>query len=65
MINQGVDYRTLPPRGPGAPPELFIETPRGGLRLIVRSPAEDRQRPHAAEPRLDAAAVEELLKESG
>jgi len=26
---------------------------------------EDRQRPHAAEPRLDAAAVEALLLETG
>ena len=65
LINQGVDYRALPARAPAAPAELFIETPRGGVRLVVRSPVEDRQRPHAAEPRLDAVAVEALLLETG
>lgn len=69
MINAGIVYRVAPARHAEAATELFLDTPRGGLRLIVRSENGARQRPRLArngqpELRLDAAAVELLLNES-
>ena len=44
LVSHGVAYRCLPADRDGAA-ELFIETPRGGVRLAVRSPEDLRQRP--------------------
>ncbi|MEO5766539.1 MAG: hypothetical protein ABIR52_14635 [Casimicrobiaceae bacterium] len=66
LINADIAYRLPPLSRADAPPELFIETPAGGLRLIVRSAAAQRQRPlrdAQGQPvaRLTAAALETLL----
>ena len=67
LINEGVDYRAVPVRGADAPPQLHIETPRGGVRLVVVDAATQRQRPRkrpdgSPEPRLSTAALETLLR---
>lgn len=66
LINGEVEYRAGPMRGPDAPTELYIETRRGGVRLIVRDEREARQRPRRGETkaRLDAAQLERLLDEA-
>jgi hypothetical protein len=66
LINRGVPYRAGPAL-PHAAAELYVDTPAGGIRLVVRTPAMARQRPRRDrqgrdEPRLDADAVAELLK---
>jgi hypothetical protein len=68
LINQNVDYRTPPLRGPERPAELAIETEAGLVRLIVRSVAASRQLPRKdrhgqAETRMDAEALSALLAE--
>ena len=65
LINAGVAYR-LPPTRADAPTELHIDTPAGGLRLIVRSATAQRQRPlrdAQGQPvaRLSIAALQLLL----
>jgi hypothetical protein len=62
LINRNVPYRVAP-GARHATTELFIDTRRGGVRLVVRTPADARQRPRrgADEVRLDAAGVGELL----
>lgn len=65
LLNAGVAYRAMHADHDGAA-ELFVETPRGGLRLSVREAADARQRPRRdrhgnEEIRLDADAVAELL----
>ena len=62
LINAGVNYRTAHEGAANAPAELYIDTPRGGVRLVVRSPEAARQRPRAAEERLDRAGVEAILR---
>jgi hypothetical protein len=67
LLNAGVAYRAMHSDRDGAA-ELFVESPRGGLRLSVRAPADARQRPrhdrHGNEElRLDAEAVVALLGE--
>ena len=44
LVNDGVRYR-VPPGSRDAPSELHIDTPAGGVRLIVVSEAARRQRP--------------------
>jgi hypothetical protein len=66
LINAGIAYRLPPPTRADAPTELHIDTPAGGLRLIVRSAAAQRQRPQRdaqGQPvaRLSIAALEALL----
>jgi len=66
LINAGVAYRLPPPTRGDAPTELYIETPAGGLRLIVRTAAAQRQRPQRdaqGQPvvRLSIAVLETLL----
>jgi len=66
LLNAGVDYRTMPARVADDAHELYVETPRGGVRLSVRTPGAMRARPrrdrHGREVlRLDAVAVEALL----
>jgi hypothetical protein len=52
LLNAGVTYRTMSTAEDG-PQRLYIDTPRGGIRLAVRTPEESRQRPrrdrHGAE----------------
>jgi hypothetical protein len=66
LINAGIDYRVAPERRAAAPAQLHVETPRGGLRLIVVDDNAQRQRPHrrgdgSPEVRLSATALEALL----
>jgi len=66
LINSNVDYRVAPMRSAEAPAELQIETPRGGVRLIIVSDVAARQRPRrradgTPEPRLSTTALEALL----
>lgn len=65
LVNARIDFRALP-GGTDEAPEYYVETRRGGVRLTVRSSKDLRGRPRRdrhgrEEPRLDAAAVEELL----
>lgn len=64
LVNRGVAYRVAAGASPHAAPELFIDTRRGGVRLVVRTPFAARQRPrHSSDdPRLDAVALAELLE---
>jgi hypothetical protein len=67
LINAGVRYGVAPPRRRDSPPELQIETPRGGVRLIVATAAARRQRPRRdpqgnEEIRLSSAEVEQLIR---
>lgn len=66
LINRSIAYRVAPGISQHAAPELFVDTPRGGVRLIVRTPAGARQRPRrerrgAEDARLDAEALAALL----
>jgi len=68
LINRSVAYRVAPGVPLQAPPELYIDTRRGGVRLIVRTPNGARQRPRrerrgADDVRLDQRALTELLRE--
>jgi hypothetical protein len=62
LINGNVRYRVAPEDSQHAAPELLIDTPRGEVRLIVRTPSAARQRPRRDEARLDAAKLAELLR---
>jgi hypothetical protein len=63
LINADIAYRAAPMRSGEARTDLYIETRRGGVRLIVRDEREARQRPRRdEEARLDAAALERLLE---
>ena len=63
LVNRGIAYRVAAGASPHAAPELFIDTRRGGVRLVVRTPLAARQRPRrgADDPRLGADALAELL----
>lgn len=62
LINGDVAYRVAPGVSTHAAPELFIDTRRGGVRLIVRTPQAARQRPRRGDDaRLDAEALAELI----
>ena len=66
LINIGVSYRVPPARSRDAHSELHIETPRGGIRLIVMNDAGRRQRPRRDaqgndEVRLSISALSALL----
>ena len=63
LINRNVGYRVAPAPSQHAAPELYIDTPRGGVRLVVRTPFAARQRGRRDEARLDAAALAELLED--
>lgn len=65
LLNAGIAYRAMHADRDGAA-ELYIETPRGGLRLSVRDPTDIRQRPRRdrhgnEEMRLDANDVAALV----
>lgn len=63
LINADVAYRVAPGVSAHAAPELFIDTRRGGVRLIVRTPQAARQRPRRGgdDVRLSAEALSDLL----
>jgi hypothetical protein len=61
LINRSVVYHVAPGIGQHAAPELLIDTRRGRVRLIVRTPFGARQRKRE-ETRLDAVALTHLLE---
>ena len=67
LINHAIPYRVAPGHDQPGSTELLIDTRRGGVALVVRTPAVARQRPrrdrrgNGDEVRLGAAALEELL----
>jgi hypothetical protein len=66
LINRNIAYRVAPGNSTHAAPELYVDTRRGGVRLIVRTREAARQRPRrdrrrADDVRLDANALRELL----
>jgi hypothetical protein len=65
LINLSVPYRVAPSASQHASPELFIDTPRGGVRLIIRTRFAARQRSRRDETRLDAVAVAQMLRDEG
>ena len=67
LINRDIPYRVAP-GGPqhGGSTELRVDTPSGGVALVIRTPALARQRPRrdrrgAEDVRLSAGALAELL----
>jgi hypothetical protein len=65
LLNDRVEYRPLP-NDAGEAGEYYVDTPRGGVRLSVRTPQSSWSRPrrdrHGRDTlRLDAAALEKLL----
>jgi len=64
LINRNIAYRIAPGAAQRSSAELFIDTRRGGVRLVVRTPLAARQRPRR-EVRLDAEEVAELLRGEG
>jgi hypothetical protein len=65
LVNRNVAYRVAPNASQHASPELFIDTPRGGVRLIIRTRFAARQRSKRDETRLDAGAVAQMLSDEG
>jgi hypothetical protein len=65
LINGNVAYRIAPGVAQHAAPELLIETPRGDVRLIVRTPIGARQRGRRDEVRMNAHALAALLAGEG
>ena len=68
LLNAGVAFRPMPARAGDDAYDLYVDTPRGGVCLRVRTPGAVRSRPrrdrHGREAlRLDAGAVERLLDE--
>jgi len=66
LINRNIAYRVAPEASNHAAPQLYIDTPCAGVRLIVRTLSAARQRPRrdrrgAGEVRLDARALSDLL----
>jgi hypothetical protein len=66
LINRNIAYRVVPGASQRAAAELFVDTRRGGVRLIVRTPFAARQRPRrerrgSEEARLDAESLAALL----
>jgi hypothetical protein len=64
LINRDVAYRVAPGVAQQAPAELLVDTPRGSVRLVVRTPIAARQRSRREEA-LDAAQVAQLLEKAG
>ena len=67
LINRNISYRVAPGRAQhGAMAELYVDTRRGGVALVIRTPAVARQRPRRDrrgndDVRLNATALAELL----
>ena len=69
LLNANIAFRSYPSGGGDDAYDLYVDTPRGGVRLQVRTPGALRSRPRrdrsGREPlRLDAEALERLLSES-
>jgi len=65
LANAGIRYAALPPREADTGAQLLVETPRIGVRIVIVTPQQRRNRPRRDdEPRLEAAAVEALLSPS-
>lgn len=67
LINRNIAYRVGPEPAPHMAAELYIDTPRGGVRLTVRTRVAARQRPRrerrgADAARLDVDALAQLLE---
>ncbi|MEO8486000.1 MAG: hypothetical protein ABI585_06630 [Betaproteobacteria bacterium] len=70
LLNADIAFRPFPDRSADEGYDLYVDTPRGGVRLQVRTPGSMRARTRRDREgrealRLDAAAVEALLSESG
>jgi hypothetical protein len=68
LLNEGVPYRPMPAAG-GSTHDFYIDTPRGGVRMSVRTQDEARQRSRRnrhgnREVRLDASGLTALLSGS-
>jgi len=61
LINADVSYRAGPMRSADAPPQLYIDTRAGGVRLTILDERAARSR-RRDEMRIDAAALEKLLE---
>jgi hypothetical protein len=67
LINRNISYRVAPGRSQhGATTELYVDTRRGGVALVIRTPAVARQRPRRDrrgndDVRLNATSLAELL----
>jgi hypothetical protein len=67
LINRNIPYRVAPGSSQhGATTELYVDTRRGGVALVIRTPAVARQRPRRDrrgndDVRLNATALAELL----
>ena len=67
LINRNIPYRVAPGGSHhGATTELYVDTRRGGVALVIRTPAIARQRPRRDrrgndDVRLNATALAELL----
>ena len=66
LLNAGIAFRPMSSRADDDAYDLYVDTPRGGVRLRVRTPGSARSRGrrdrHGRDDlRLDAAAVEKLL----
>ena len=67
LINHSIPYRVAPGHDQPGSTELLVDTRRGGVALVVRTPAIARQRPrrdrrgNGDEVRLSAAVLAELL----
>ncbi len=62
LAGAGVRYAALPPREPDPGAQLLVETPRVGVRIVIVTPQQRRNRPRRDdELRLETAAVEALL----
>jgi hypothetical protein len=65
LANAAIRYAALPPREGDTGAHLLIETPHIGVRIVIVTPQQRRNRPRRDdEPRLEAAAVEALLSPS-
>jgi len=70
LINRNIGYGVAPGVSLSAAPELLIDTPRGGVRLIVRTRVRARSKPRrdrrgTEDARLDTAALAGLLDAPG
>ena len=67
LINHSIPYRVAPGNAQHGSAELFVDTRRGGVALVIRTPAVARQRPRrdrratGEEVRHTAEALAELL----
>ena len=70
LLNRGSPFRSMPVRNGDLATELFVDTPRGGVRLTVRTHEAARQLPRRDRRggealRLDAEALAAMLRNEG